>query len=655
MAGATVLGKRTRSSAQVQGNTRQFSIRRSSTKRRDEEPHSISTRSKRRDLGLSHEKTIVIHEDQGDGQDQDHLQTDELNPDAPALENTKPTKAATACSPPKGDRRHKASGPASEHAPLSRFEPRTPQSNRYYDALSENLTTPTHRIGLLSKPLTPQSHRGPTAPHACGRNIYQQGRQLFTRGSSGSALVGRDTERAELQTFLAERVSQGRNGCLYVSGPPGTGKSAFVTEVCRQTISDNGVKYAYANCMSMKNATDVYVELLNELQPGATTLTHDSRRALLKAFSDPNGSRSYVVVLDEIDQLLNLDLAVLYSLFEMSFSRQSRLVLVGIANALDLTDRFLPRLKARNMKPQLLPFLPYSAPQIASIISARCRSLLAASSAVDAKFTPLLLSPAITLISKKVSSQTGDLRKAFDIAQRVVDVVEAEAREKFTHQQPTPQSSPVRSPLGENPNLSSPLKPMPAASASQRLAELTAENAPRATLAHVVRVTSAAFGNGTSQRLKGLNLQQKAILCSLFALEQKKRLELADLPQTPSKSGRGAGTPSRSASASPTMRVLFEAYSSLCKRDNLLHALSNTEFRDVVGNLETLSLVASADGRSGSLALSCTPSKRGLFAGAVKADDKRMSACVGLQELEAAVEGIGSGILKRILSSYDVL
>ena len=122
------------------------------------------------------------------------------------------------------------------------------------------------------------------------------------------------------------------------------------------------------------------------------------------------------------DALLNIDLSALYATFDLALHATSRLTLVGIANALDLTDRFLPNLRARGLKPQLLPFLPYTPADIASVLTARLRSLLPHGSTAQETFTPVLMPQAVQLIAKKVAAQTGDLRKAFDIAQKAVDV-----------------------------------------------------------------------------------------------------------------------------------------------------------------------------------------------------------------------------------------
>lgn len=79
-----------------------------------------------------------------------------------------------------------------------------------------------------------------------------------------------------------------------------------------------------------------------------------------------------LLVLDEMDQLDSKAQDVLYTIFEWPYLPGSRLCLVGIANALDLTDRILPRLQARpRCRPQLLHFPPYSRDELIAIVQDR--------------------------------------------------------------------------------------------------------------------------------------------------------------------------------------------------------------------------------------------------------------------------------------------
>ena len=454
---------------------------------------------------------------------------------------------------------------------------------------------------------------------------------------------------------------------MYVSGPPGTGKSALVGEVCGDIMEVDWVKKAYVNCMSVKSSRDIYGKLMEDLCDASCNMEGDEMQVLRKMFLPKKGASQsvYIVTLDEIDHLLTLDLEILYTLFEWSLQRSSHLVLVGIANALDLTDRFLPRLKARNLKPQLLPFLPYTAPQIGSIITTRLKSLITPSNSAAADYLPFVHPAAIQLCSKKVASQTGDLRKAFDIIRRSLDLVESETKKKHQDELNAQalQLSPSKTPLVDNINLSSPPiisthpptnKP---SSLAASLASLNPSNAPRVTIAHMARITASTFGHGTTARLQTLNLQQKAALCALCALERKNRTSSSSsshnnnnifFPTTPSKT-------SRTAAVAPTVRSLFETYCALCKRDNVLHPLTGTEFRDVLGSLETLGLVEGVEGRGGSFAAAGTPSRRGRGGGGGLSgglgDERRVASCVSRGELEGVLEagGAGVGILRALL------
>lgn len=82
-------------------------------------------------------------------------------------------------------------------------------------------------------------------------------------------------------------------------------------------------------------------------------------------------------MLDEIDQLDSRKQSVLYTIFEWPSAPNSKLVMIGIANALDLTDRILPRLQARlDLRPLLLHFAPYTKLEIVNILTERLKQVL---------------------------------------------------------------------------------------------------------------------------------------------------------------------------------------------------------------------------------------------------------------------------------------
>ncbi|KZZ98786.1 cell division control protein Cdc6 [Moelleriella libera RCEF 2490] len=522
--------------------------------------------------------------------------------------------------------------------------PLTPSTPRHRNVFNDSPTTPRHAVmsaGRLFKRLTPNSPLSPSTV----QTIYHSARQLFARGAEPGQLIGRELEREQLSRFLGRCASSAPHGCLYISGAPGTGKSAMVKEITQDMPQSDDLRSAYINCMSIKSSKDFYTTVLTSLGYDGNVHEDEALSALQHAFCPSKNSHEvYLIVLDEIDHILTMGLESLYRVFEWSLQKNSRLVLVGIANALDLTDRFLPRLKSQNMKPDLLPFLPYTAVQIRNIITTRLKSLMP--NGGKEGYVPFVHPAAIELCSRKVSSQTGDLRKAFEICRRALELIESETRAKHEERarEELLQMTPSKKPLGENINgrggngsARSTVQIMAAS-----LKSLTAETAPRASIGHLNKITASAFNNGTTQRLKTLNLQQKVALCALVAYENRQRAVI--------KSAKAPSTPSKSQSLAPTIKILFDAYCQLCIRDSLLHPLSSSEFREVVGSLETLGLVNAVEGKSGSFLIAQTPSKRGRKATVDKGDAKRIASCLGEKEIESVADGPGAGILSSILS-----
>ncbi|PYH93479.1 cell division control protein Cdc6 [Aspergillus ellipticus CBS 707.79] len=522
---------------------------------------------------------------------------------------------------------------------------KTPSKSRFRDALDSPPITPKHRVQVGGKSFTPRTPRHAATPATTTQTIYSQARQLFARGAASGRIVGRDTERDKLVSFIQEGMDSRKGGCLYVSGPPGTGKSAMVQEVCHE-LDLKSLRIVHLNCASMRSARDVYSKLIEDLCDDGEVFKKSEADRLKMMFTSSKEEDVFLVTLDEIDHLLTADSGILQSLFEWSLQGNSRLLLIGIANALDLTDRALPQLKSKNLKPRLLPFLPYNASQIAGVITNRLRSLLPEGHTGEPTFVPFVQPAAIQLCSKKVASQTGDLRKVFELVKRAIDLIEQETLQKLEKQNANPDS-PSKTILVENNNLSSSAKHSMAK--QNPTSTYTILTAPRASIAHVARITSSAFGQGTVQRLRGLNLQQKAAICALITLDRKRR------------EGEIPGTPSKTKYLAPTIKQVFDTYCTLCRQDNILHPLTSTEFKDVISNLETMGLVGEyvGRGRGGTLAggsdLRRSPSKsHGPLTPSRALDEQRLVCYVSQKEIESQIAGPGEGILRRLITGQGL-
>ncbi|CCG84293.1 protein of unknown function [Taphrina deformans PYCC 5710] len=287
------------------------------------------------------------------------------------------------------------------------------------------------------------------------------------RRSAAAGIVGREKETKEIQTFV-----EGSDGILYICGPPGTGKSATMTQFT-QTLAKTEPKcnVVTINCVSLKKPDLIYEQILTELGQEGKSIT-DFRDYLER--SDVQG-RQLILVLDEIDYLSSSDSKIMYSLFEFGVSSQIRII--GIANALKLTDSMLPHLRRTGIEPIVLRFKPYTPAEITQILSARVSEIV-----LPTNTTGLVERSALDFLGRKVANATGDIRKALDILRKSIEIVESEYR--------------------------SALSPISTNSASPRLASVT--------IRHISRVATQALGGVTGASLVGnLSIHEKAVLCTI--------------------------------------------------------------------------------------------------------------------------------------------
>ncbi|TGZ84897.1 cell division control protein Cdc6 [Ascodesmis nigricans] len=523
---------------------------------------------------------------------------------------------------------------ASKSTPV---EPECPETPRHRDRVVKPVTTPRHkdrgmkpvatpqhRVKLVGKPLTPRSRMGTATPTAgTPKSVITTAKALFSRSMSGGKIIGRDTEKTRIQQFVSAHIETREGGCLYVSGPPGCGKSALLTEVMGELVDEESkrIKQHWVNCMSLPTPSAIYTNILDSISPSDTTFSSSDPFTALESLvtsSTPNDDNTddtlYILVLDEIDHLLTQD--HLSTLFSLSFNPSSRLLLIGIANALDLTDRFLPRLKARGLEPELLPFLPYTAAQISQVITSRLRSLLSEMEREELgeKFTPFVHPAAIMLLSKKIEAATGDLRKAFDILRRTLELVEMEEVAKLgqslqssdNFKLPTIPASPTSRPaLSEISNAAS-LRSV-ATSGGSQMPNWTPATAPRATLGHISRACATSLGSSLTTRILSLPSHVKAVLCILVS------------------------SSSTSSASAISVVKLRELYARKCSAgEGKMQKLGQAEMRGVVERLEAAGCIDVVRGTG-----------KGRGKKALEGAEEKLKSRVGRMEVLTALGGEG--------------
>ncbi|XP_059394158.1 cell division control protein 6 homolog [Carassius carassius] len=245
-------------------------------------------------------------------------------------------------------------------------------------------------------------------------------------------LLSREAERAAIVSFLENQVVADKPSSLYISGAPGTGKSACLNCVLQeQKALLKGVQTVLVNCMNLRSSHAIFPLLGERL--GVPKGNSEARLEKLLTSSGP----TVLLVLDEMDQLDSKSQEVLYTIFEWPYLPSSRVCLIGIANALDLTDRILPRLQAKpHCRPKLLNFPPYSREELNAIVQDRLTQV-SGEGVLDAA--------AVQFCARKVSAVSGDARKVLDICRRAVEIVEAADRSKMASE---PAASPKVSRVG---------------------------------------------------------------------------------------------------------------------------------------------------------------------------------------------------------------
>ena len=384
-------------------------------------------------------------------------------------------------------------------AQADEIEPSTPRKKRKATSTaatprsstkSSKFATPTHKRITIKKPLeiTPLGTRV-LSPSQFTSSPYAQARSTLHVSSVPLTLPCRDAEFNTIYTNLHSAITSSTGTCLYISGTPGTGKTATVREVISQlhsaVLSGTLDDFAYIeiNGLKVPDPHQSYSLLWEALKGDRVSPSH--ALSLLEAeFSHPSPRRiPCVVLMDELDQLVTKNQSVMYNFFNWPQLRHSRLIVCAVANTMDLPERTLSNKISSRLGLTRITFAGYNHAQLMQIISARLAAV--PGDLVDAD--------AVQFAARKVAAVSGDARRALDICRRAVEIAE-EASERHAGGPETPSKS--KSGRGK-------------------------QSEARVTIATIKAAINEATSSPLAQALRGLPLAAKLFLAALLARSRR--------------------------------------------------------------------------------------------------------------------------------------
>ena len=147
---------------------------------------------------------------------------------------------------------------------------------------------------------------------------------------------------------------------------------------------------------------------------GEKRSSYHSADALNDRFSNGNPNNEFVILfVDELDSLRTRKQNILYNVFDWPNRPNSKLIVLAIANSMDLPEKLMINRVSSRLGLTRLSFNPYSYKELEAIIKSRLEG-------IDQVFD----CDALQLICRKVAAVSGDARRALDICRLSVQMTQ---------------------------------------------------------------------------------------------------------------------------------------------------------------------------------------------------------------------------------------
>lgn len=269
-------------------------------------------------------------------------------------------------------------------------------------------------------PVTPRSL--PTTPHKSAPDTpHNRARSQLHVSSVPESLPCRESQFSRLFLAVESAISSGTGTCIFISGTPGTGKSATCREVVEQlnVRKEDGelpnFNYLEINGLKVMHPDNAYEVLFDAIKTPETK-SSKTVRAMVSSIEHLLNTRDKnrvptLVLLDELDQFINKTQSnVLYNFFNWPTLPNSKLIVLAVANTLDLPERFLSNKVISRLGITRIQFPGYKHNELKQILTSRLEDI------------GVVQDDAVEYVARKVGSVSGDARRALDLCRRAVEL-----------------------------------------------------------------------------------------------------------------------------------------------------------------------------------------------------------------------------------------
>jgi cell division control protein 6 len=218
---------------------------------------------------------------------------------------------------------------------------------------------------------------------------------------------------------------------LFIYGKTGTGKTSTTKHVIEKLLQVKdkykvGVDSIYINCRMLNTKYQVLLKCAEFCNPRKNFIGFPFS-VLLDTVIDytRNGKTNFIVVLDEIDKVKNLD-DLMYSLTRANEVLETgHIGIIGITNNVTFKKELDPRSRSALLEEEIV-FPPYNAEQLQAIVKQRVKLGFKENSVNDA---------AINLASAMAAQESGDARYALNLILKAGEIADEERLKKINEEQ----------------------------------------------------------------------------------------------------------------------------------------------------------------------------------------------------------------------------